>query len=245
MLRLLKIAWKVEKEKLLGEKHGQKNKRPQNATQLVRFQASGEARFERAERRDPRVVRRKKEIKSTVAWPRKKNWKARGVLIVMPWSSEEYPTNPPVRQRGIQTGLPGAAVLQDAGYPFDFLSRLKLGVAKLFGGLESVENLPREVQGVPVQGRERMQDLIDFLHPFVSRPSFGRNPQDAQDMLDAFGQRALGFGGVEGQQASGLLKVYRNVMSRKKLFEDLGLPEEEEPAQGLAGVMQKMRREAY
>jgi len=35
------------------------------------------------------------------------------------------------------------------------------------------------------------------------------------------------------------------VMARKSLYEQLGQPEPEEPAQGLAGVMQKMRREAY
>jgi len=161
----------------------------------------------------------------------------------MPWSSEEYPGAPTSRQRGIQSGLPGAAVLESAGYPFDFLARLKLGINRLFGGLEPLDKaLPSEVHGVPTQGRERMQDLIDFLHPFVSRPGFGKNPQDAQDLLNAFGERALGFGGVEGQQASGLLKVYRNVMARKHLYDQLGLPEEEEPAQGLAGVMQKMRQ---
>jgi hypothetical protein len=147
---------------------------------------------------------------------------------------EEYPTTP----RRIQSGLPAASVMQEAGYPLDWFSKLKLGMAKLFGGLESLDALPSQVRGVPVQGRERMQDLVEFLRPFASRPNFGRNPQDAEDVLEAFTKRSLGLGDIEQERASKLLKVYRNAIARKGL-EELGVfSPTEEPARGLMQIIQ-------
>jgi hypothetical protein len=161
----------------------------------------------------------------------------------MPW--EEYPpTNQLPQRRGIQVGLPAADVLDSAGYPLDWFSKLKLGMARLFGGLEPVDKaLPTEVHGVPTGGRERMQDLIDTLRPFASRLNFGRNPQDAEDLLDAFAKRNLGLGDIEQERASNLLKTYRRAVAKKNL-EELGVFEvPEEPARGLAGVMQQMRQQ--
>jgi hypothetical protein len=150
---------------------------------------------------------------------------------------EEYPT-----PRRIQSGLPGADVLHQAGLPMSFWNRIQLGIARLFGGLEPVDKaLPAEVMGVPTQGRERMGDWVEFLRPFVTRPNFGQNPQDAEDVLDAFTQKSLGGLGTEGERASNLLRVYRRALAKKNL-EQLGLFEApEEPAKGLVGIMQNRR----
>jgi len=87
-----------------------------------------------------------------------------------------------------------------------------------------------------------MEDLIETLRPFVSRPNFGKNENDVNDVLDAFAQRNLGLGPRDTEQASNLLKVYRRAIAKKHL-EDAGVFEvpEEEQAQGLRGVLQKLR----
>jgi hypothetical protein len=125
----------------------------------------------------------------------------------------------------------------------DWFTRLKLGMARMFGTLEPVDKaLPSEVAGVPVAGRQRIGELVELLRPFVSRENFGKNPNDAQDVIDAFAKRTLGLGDTEGQQASNLLKVYRRALAKKNL-EELGVfePEAEEPDKGLVQFMRSQR----
>ena len=138
--------------------------------------------------------------------------------------------DPPVSRRGFQATLPAAEAARAAGYPLDVWSRLRLGLAQFLGELEPIDKaLPREVHGVPVRGRERMQDFIDTFQPFVSRPSFG--PQDAEEFLSAFGKRDLGLGELEAERASKLLEVYRNAIRKRNAPANFGFgePEDEEP----------------
>jgi hypothetical protein len=145
----------------------------------------------------------------------------------MPWREKTNPVDPV--ERRIKTTLPAASVLEATGYPLDWFSKLKLGIARLVGELEPIERaLPSQVHGVPVRGRERMEDFLDFFQPFVSRPSFGKDPQDAYDVLDALEKRSPGLSPTESERARGFLQVYKNVLAKKNAPGNFGFGDEDE-----------------